>query len=449
MASTSLLTANTPTDVVDAKLTGSSEARRVGRIGLWALLIFFGGFVLWAVWAPLDEGVPGNGMVTLDTKRKAVQHPTGGIVREVLVREGERVQAGQLLMRLDDTNARADYEAVRQRYLGGRALQARLQAEKTGAATISFHPDLQEAAADPLIEQQMRNQEQLLQTRRSLLQSDLQSIEEGIAAQEGMLQSYARTLENRRRQLALVDEQLDHLRGLVSDGYAPRNTQLELERTAADIRSAIADLEGNTVRAQRSIAESRQRALSRQRDMRREVETQLADVDSEVLSNEKRLVAVSEELARTEIRSPAEGQVVGLAVQSVGAVVQPGQKLMDIVPDDEDLLLEAQVAPHLIDRVHAGLPVDVRFNTFAHSPQLMVDGEVISVSGDLLTDQHSGVTYYLARVRLTPHGIRQLEGRRLQPGMPVQVVFRTGERSMLTYLINPLIKRMSSSLKEE
>lgn len=449
MASTSLLTANTPTDVVDAKLTGSSEARRVGRIGLWALLIFFGGFVLWAVWAPLDEGVPGNGMVTLDTKRKAVQHPTGGIVREVLVREGERVQAGQLLMRLDDTNARADYEAVRQRYLGGRALQARLQAEKTGAATISFHPDLQEAATDPLIEQQMRNQEQLLQTRRSLLQSDLQSIEEGIAAQEGMLQSYARTLEHRRRQLALVDEQLDHLRGLVSDGYAPRNTQLELERTAADIRSAIADLEGNTVRAQRSIAESRQRALSRQRDMRREVETQLADVDSEVLSNEKRLVAVSEELARTEIRSPAEGQVVGLAVQSVGAVVQPGQKLMDIVPDDEDLLLEAQVAPHLIDRVHAGLPVDVRFNTFAHSPQLMVDGEVISVSGDLLTDQHSGVTYYLARVRLTPHGIRQLEGRRLQPGMPVQVVFRTGERSMLTYLINPLIKRMSSSLKEE
>ncbi len=449
MASTSLLTANTPTDVVDAKLTGSSEARRVGRIGLWALLIFFGGFVLWAVWAPLDEGVPGNGMVTLDTKRKAVQHPTGGIVREVLVREGERVQAGQLLMRLDDTNARADYEAVRQRYLGGRALQARLQAEKTGAATISFHPDLQEAATDPLIEQQMRNQEQLLQTRRSLLQSDLQSIEEGIAAQEGMLQSYARTLENRRRQLALVDEQLDHLRGLVSDGYAPRNTQLELERTAADVRSAIADLEGNTVRAQRSIAESRQRALSRQRDMRREVETQLADVDSEVLSNEKRLVAVSEELARTEIRSPAEGQVVGLAVQSVGAVVQAGQKLMDIVPDDEDLLLEAQVAPHLIDRVHAGLPVDVRFNTFAHSPQLMVDGEVISVSGDLLTDQHSGVTYYLARVRLTPHGIRQLEGRRLQPGMPVQVVFRTGERSMLTYLINPLIKRMSSSLKEE
>ncbi len=449
MASTSLPTITTPTDVVDAKLTGSSEARRVGRIGLWALLIFFGGFLLWAVLAPLDEGVPGNGMVTLDTKRKAVQHLTGGIVREVLVREGERVSAGQLLMRLDDTRARADYEAVRQRYLSGRALQARLQAEKTGAAAIRFHPDLQQAASDPLIEQQMRNQEQLLQTRRSLLQSDLQSIAESIAAQEGMLQSYARTLENRRGQLVLINEELDHLRGLVRDGYAPRNNQLELERSAADVRSAIADLEGNTVRAQRSIGELRQRALSRQRDMRREVETQLADVDSEVLSNEKKLVAVAEDLARTEIRAPAEGQVVGLVVQTVGGVVQPGQKLMDIVPDDEDLLLEAQVAPHLIDRVHAGLPVDVRFNTFAHSPHLMVDGEVISVSGDLLTDQHSGVTYYLARVRLTPHGIRQLEGRRLQPGMPVQVVFLTGERSMLTYLVNPLIKRMSSSLKEE
>lgn len=449
MASTLLPTSTTPADVVDAKLTGSSEARRAGRIGLWALLIFFGGFLLWAVWAPLDEGVPSTGMVTLDTKRKAVQHPTGGVVREVLVREGDRVREGQLLLRLDDKMARADYEMVRQRYLNGRALQGRLQAEKSGAASIVFHPDLRAAAVDPLIEQQMRNQEQLLQTRRSLLQSDLQSIQENIAGQEGLLQSYSRTLENRGSQLALVNEELDNLRGLVVEGYAPRNRQLELERTAADIRSAIADLQGNTVRAQRSIGELRQRALSRQRDMRREVETQLAQVDSEVLGDEHRLAAVAEELLRTEIRAPAEGQVVGLAMQTVGGVAQAGQKLMDIVPDNEDLLLEAHVAPNLIDRVHAGLPVDVRFDTFAHAPQLVVDGEVLSVSGDLLTDQHTGMTYYLARVKLTPEGNEQLGGRQLQPGMPVQVVFRTGERSMLTYLIHPLIKRVSSSLKEE
>lgn len=452
MASSLLPTPKSPADVTDVSaipMTGSREARRVGRIGLLALLIFFGGFLAWAVWAPLDEGVPGQGAVTLDTKRKAVQHLSGGLVREVLVREGDRVREGQLLMRLDDATARANYESVRQRYLGERALQGRLLAEKGGAEAITFHPDLHKAADDPLIRRQMLNQEQLLQTRRSLLQSDLQSFEENIAGQQGMLLSYERTLENRHRQLALVDEELDSLRGLVAEGYAPRNRLLELERSAADIRSAIADLEGNIVRAQRSIAEFRQRALSRQRDMRREVETQLSDVNSEVLADEQKFAAMAEELERTRVLSPAEGQVVGLTVQTVGAVIQPAQKLMDIVPDNEDLLLEVQVAPNLIDRVHAGLPVDVRFHTFAHSPQLVVDGEVLSVSGDLLTDQHSGATYYLARVKLTPHGIRQLEGRRLQPGMPVQVVFRTGERSMLTYLISPLIKRVSSSLKEE
>lgn len=455
MASSLMPTSNSPSDitdvtaVVDESATGSREARRVGRVGLWALLVFFGGFLLWAVWAPLDEGVPGEGIVTLDTKSKTVQHLNGGLVREVLVREGDQVREGQLLMRLDDATARADYEAVRQRYLGERALQGRLQAEKNGRAMIEFHPDLQKAADDPLIRQQMHNQEQLLQTRRSLLQSDLQSIEESVAGQQGMLLSYDRTLQNRRSQLALVNDELDHLRGLVAEGYAPRNRQLELERTAADVLSFIADLEGNIVRAQRSIAELRQRALSRQRDMRREVETQLSDVNSEVLADEQKLIAVAEQLARTEIRAPTGGQVVGLTVQTVGGVVQPGQKLMDIVPDNRDLLLEARVAPNLIDRVHAGLPVDVRFHTFAHSPQLVVDGEVLSVSGDLLTDQHTGFTYYLARVKLTAHGIRQLEGRQMQPGMPVQVVFRTGERSMLTYLINPLIKRVSSSLKEE
>jgi membrane fusion protein, protease secretion system len=130
-------------------------------------------------------------------------------------------------------------------------------------------------------------------------------------------------------------------------------------------------------------------------------------------------------------------------------VVQPGQKIMDIVPENEPLLLEARVAPHMIDRVHAKLPVDVRFSTFAHSPQLVVEGQVVSVSGDLLTDQQSQISYYLARVQVTPEGLKTLGKRQLQPGMPVEVVFKTGERSLLTYLLHPLTKRMSAAMKEE
>ncbi|AVO48634.1 secretion protein HlyD [Melaminivora suipulveris] len=426
------------------------EARRAGRIGLLALALGFGGFLLWASLAPLDEGVPGQGMVAIDTKRKAVQHLTGGIVRDVLVREGQQVREGEVLLRLDDAVARANYESVRQRYLGLRAMQGRLMAEQAGAGGVRFHPDLEKAASDPLIRQQMMNQEQLFQTRRNLLRSDLQSIEESIQGQQGLLTSYASMLGSRNSQLSLVREELTHLRGLVAEGYAPRNRQLELERTVAEISSAIADLQGNTVRAQRTIGELRQRATSRQAEYRREVETQLADVDREVLAEEQKFKAVGNDLERIEIKAPVDGQVVGLAVQTVGGVVQPGQKIMDIVPGGgEDLLLEAHVAPHLIDRVHAGLPVDVRFNSFAHSPQLVVQGKVVSVSGDLLTEPATNMQYYLARVQLTPEGRQALGKRQLQPGMPVEVVFKTGERSMLTYLLHPLTKRISASMKEE
>lgn len=428
---------------------GATEAKRAGRIGLWALAIGFGGFLLWAGLAPLDEGVPGQGVVAIDTKRKAVQHLSGGIVKEVLVGEGDEVKEGQLLIRLDEAVARANYEGARQRYLGLRAMQGRLVAEQSGAAKISFHPDLEKAGADPLIRQQMQNQEQLFMTRRSLLRSDLQSIEESIQGQQGLLQAYAGMLANRRNQLSLINEELGNLRGLVKEGYAPRNRQLEMERMAADSSTAIADLQGNTVRAQRAMGELRQRAISRQQEYRREVETQLADVSREVLSEEQKFKAVSNDLERTEIKAPVAGQVVSLAVQTVGGVIQSGQKLMDIVPENEALLLEARVAPHLIDRVHAQLPVDVRFNSFAHSPQLVVQGKVVSVSGDLLTEPQTGVSYYLARVQVTPEGLKTLGKRQLHPGMPVEVVFKTGERSLLTYLLHPLIKRVSASMKEE
>lgn len=429
--------------------TAHSDLGRAGRWGLWALALGFGGFLLWASLAPLDEGVPGQGTVALDTKRKTVQHLTGGIVQQVLVREGDEVQEGQILLKLDAAAVRANYESVRQSYLSLLAMQGRLQAEQQGKSQISWHPDLKEASSDPLIQQQVLNQEQLFSTRRNLLRSDLQSIEENIQGQQGLIQSYESMLGNRKNQLSLVRDELKHLRGLVKEGYAPRNRQLELERMVADVSASVADLQGNILRARSSIAELRQRVISRNQEHRKEVETQLADVSRQVLADGEKYRAVRDDLARTEIRSPAAGQVVGLTVQTVGGVIQSGQKLMDIVPKDAPLLLEAHVAPHMIDRVKAGMDVDVRFSSFAHSPQLVVQGRVESISGDLLTDQQSGISYYLARVEVTPEGIKELGVRQLHPGMPVEVIFKGGERTVLTYLLHPLTKRLAASMTEE
>lgn len=442
-----LLTGANPAGLADT--VPAADRSRPGRVGLWALVIGFGGFLLWAGFAPLDEGVPSSGLVSIDTKRKAVQHLQGGIVKEVLVREGERVKEGQPLLKLDAANAKANFESSRQRYLSLRAMQGRLTAEQVGAASIAFHPDLKAAAVDPLIRQQVVTQEQLFQARRSALRADLQAIQEGIHGQQALVQSYDSMLGSRRSQLALVTEELKSTRDLVKDGYAPRNRQLELERMLAELNSSMAELLGNTTRAQSMILELRQRLVQRQQEYRKEVETQLADVTREVQSEEGKFHALEADLERIEIKSPAAGQVVGLSVQSGGAIVAPGQKLMDIVPDDQVLVLEARVAPHMIDRVHAGLPVDVRFSAFAHSPQLVVEGKVDSISGDLLTDPQSGAAYYLARATVTPEGVKKLGTRQMQPGMPVEVVFKTGERSMLTYILNPLTKRIAASMKEE
>ena len=329
-------------------------------------------------------------------------------------------------------------------------MQSRLFAEQAGRDTIEWHPDVKAAMNDPLIKQQVATQQQLIQARRAALAADLQGIEENSQGLKEQFTSYQNVLVQRRNQLALLTEELNNTRGMVKEGYAPRNRQLELERMVAESNAAIADLMGNSLRITRQIAELSQRAVSRKQEYRKEIESQLADVTREVQSDAEKYVAVTADLDRMEIKAPATGQVVGLTVQTVGAVLQPGQKLLDVVPDNQTLLLEAHIPPHLIDKVQAGLSADIRFNSFAHSPQLVVEGKVLSVSGDLLSDpQQPQYAYYLARVQVTPAGMKTLGQRQMQPGMPAEVVIKTGERSLLTYLLHPLTKRLAASLKEE
>lgn len=422
---------------------------RGGRIGLWALAVGFGGFLVWAALAPLDEGVPSQGHAAIDTKRKSVQHLSGGIIKEVLVGEGDQVKAGQLLIKLDDATAKANFEAIRHHYLGLRATQSRLLAEQVGGNVITFHPDLLATAADSLISQQMTNQQELLRSRKAALQADLQLFQESIQGQQGMLIAYESMGVSRHNQLSLLKEELTNTLDVVQAGYVPRNRQLELERQIADSRTSIAELQGSIVRAKSSIAEFRQRSIARQQEYRKEVETQLADVTRDVLSDAGKFIALKDDLTRTEIRSPITGQVVAMTAQNAGGVIAPGQKILDVVPVNETLLLETRVQPQLIDSLHAGMPVDVRFSSFAHSPQLVVQGKLMSVSGDLLNDPQTGAGYYLSRVAVTPEGIKKLGKRQMQPGMPVEVVFKTGERSLLTYLLHPLTKRIAASMKEE
>lgn len=425
------------------------RGRSSARIGMWALAAGLAGLLAWACLAPLDEGVPASGSVVVDTKRKPVQHLSGGIIRQVLVKEGDLVQQGQPLIELDQSVARANFETVRLRYLGLRAAEGRLVAEQNGANAIRFHPDLLAARSDPQIAAQMLAQEHLLASRKAALAADLQGIQESIQGNKGAIEAYRGMMQSRRAQLDLLRDELSQTRGLVQEGYAPRNRQLELERMVADSLSAIADLQGNIVKTGHAISEAAQRASQRRSEYMQETARQLSDVLRDVQADGEKFRAAREELGRMEIRSPAAGHVVGLALQSVDAVIQPAQKLMDIVPEGATLTLEGRVPPQLIDRIHANLPVDVRFSSFAHSPHLVVEAKVLTVSADLLTDPQNNTSYYLARVAVTPQGMKTLGQRQLQPGMPCELIFKTGERTLLTYLLHPLLKRVAASMTEE
>ena len=426
-----------------------SDTSRPARLGLWVLGIGFGGFLLWAGLAPLEEGVPTQGMVTIATKRKIIQHLTGGLVRKIYVKEGQFVKKGEPLIALDDSLVRANYEAVRQRYLTLRAMEGRLLAEQSGQSKITFHPDLLQEQNDPQVKQILSNQEQLFQARRQALASDMQADHEAVQGLQASLQGLDGALSSRKSQLQYIQEELKGIRDLVKEGYAPRNKQLDLERMAAEATGAIAETESNILRTNRQIAETRARAAQRVQEYRKEVEGTLADVRREVQSDQQRTKAAKDELERMVIRDPEDGQVVGLVEQTVGGVIGPGQKLMDIVPQDEPLILEARVPPQMIDRIHKGLIADVRFSAFANSPALVVQGKVTSISSDVITDPRTGIPFYLGQIAITPEGVKQLGNHEMQAGMPAQVVFRTGERTVLTYLLHPFLQRLAASMKEE
>ena len=428
-----------------------ADTRAVIRLGFWTLIIGFGAFLLWAAFAPLDEGVPVAATVAIETKRKTIQHLNGGIVEKVVVREGQQVRAGDLLIELNEGTTRASFEAIRQNYMAQRAAESRLLAEVSGHSKIEFHPDLRVAENDPVIKQHIVTQTQLFEARRAALASELNACKENIAALNAQLAGIDQQLQSRKLQADKQAEQMKNIRDLANEGYAPRNTVLQMEQSQAELRAMLADLAANRMKTQRAIAEMGMREAQRKQEALKESAAQLADIRKEVQAGREKLDASSDELARVKIVAPVDGQVVGISIASIGGVVTPGQKLMDIVPDSEGVLLDAKIQPQMIDRVRPGDKTDVRFSSFAHSPQLVIHGLVKSISKDAVTETTAmgNVAYYTARVQITPEGLKQLGEHHLQPGMPAEVLIKTGERPLLTYLLHPLLKRVAGAMTEE
>ena len=426
-----------------------TDARQPIRLGVFILIGAVLAIFLWALFAPLDAGVPAQGVVAVESKRKIVQHLTGGIIKSIHVTEAQSVKAGDPLVTLDDTTAKANYDAARQQYFALVAQADRLHAEMTQAAKITFSPALMEAADDPFAAENMSTQQQLFITRRLALKGELEILASAERSQQEQIQALEAQLRGKKEQLKFVEEQLAGSRELAKEGYLSRKSRFDEERLASDLNASVLELSSSVARARSMAVEASQRRGQRQREFQKEVETQFSDSRRDSMTAAERYRTAREDFRRTVIRAPVDGLVNGLSALTIGSVVSPAVRLMDIVPRDEALIMEVKIDPNVIDRVHTGLNVAISLSVFANDPSLVVDGELESVSPDLVTDPNPNLPpYYLGRVKVTQDGLQKLGSRSLQPGMPVQVTIRTGERSMLTYLLKPLMLRLAGAMKE-
>ncbi len=419
------------------------------RIGVFGLLLAFGSFLLWAALAPLDEGVVAHGEVTVGSKNQVIQHQYGGTVQEILVAEGSQVEKGQVLIRLNDAQPRANLANVRSDYFLALALAARLQAERSQARTITFPPELASLRHDPEIADYLRTQEELFQARRGAFQSEINILKENIAG----MQEYIHRLEElqaaRAKQLELMNQELPELRQLAAQGYYPRSKLLEFERVFAELSGKRSEDLGNIAKARMTLSEYRTTIVRRQQEFLQDVESRLSEVQKKLAALKDQYAAALDVLEKTEIKAPEAGTVVGLAVHTPGAVIMPGTTIMAIVPAHEELIVEAKVLTTNRDRIRENLKVDLMFPAFDVKKTPIIDGEVMLISADRFTDEFTKVPYYLCRIQITPEGRRQLGDRHLQPGMPVQVVIKTGERTLINYLVKPLFDRIAISFKEQ
>lgn len=429
--------------------TARRDEKRAVRLGWLLVLAGFGGFLLWALFAPLDKGVMVNGSVVISGNRKVVQHNQGGIVDKIQVKDGDRVEAGQILLTLNEVDARSASEGLDGQYLQLVAREGRLLAEQQRLSDMVMTPRLQPLAGKPEMNVITALQRDLLRSRQQSLKLEAEGMRTSIAGMEASLGAQRQVMSSKQKQRETLEQQLQGLRSLAAENYVPRNKMLENERLLAQLNGDIAQLAGDINRTRRDIEQQTLLIAQRQQEYDKEVNSELADVRALLSDVGSKKEKADFNLANIQMRAPVSGTVVGLKVFTEGGVIAPGQTLLEIVPDDQPLFVDARLPVELVDKVWPGLPVELQFVAFNQSTTPRVAGTVELLSADRLLDERDGSPYYSLRVQVDEAGKRALEGLEVKPGMPVQGFVRTGERSFVNYLFKPLMDRLHLALTEE
>ena len=422
----------------------------VRRLGVFLILAIFGGLGIWAFLAPLSSAALAPGQVTVENYRKTIQHLEGGIVEAILVRDGDWVQKGQVLVTLNDTQSRAQLEVMRGQQYISMAREARLIALRDNQTKVTFSP-LMQSSSDGRAQEAMKVQQQTFQARRQSYENEVKLYQEQI----GQLRAKERGMEaqkaGRDHLVESYSHELHDFQGLLKEGYTEKQTVRDLERKLAESQGQSGEIQSNIAAVALQISETQLKVLQLQKELQREVIKELAEVQGAEFELNEKINVLEKTVERSVIKAPEAGKVIGLAFHTLGGVVQPGHPILEIVPQGEKLLVEARVSPLDIDRVKKDQSAEIRFSVFRSKDLPRIEGKVVALSADSLISEDKTNQYYLARVEVNSDGLEAIAKSNLEllPGMPAEVLINTGKRTMFQYLAGPLSDSFSRSFIED
>ncbi len=417
-------------------------------VGVLLVVLFATGLGFWSAWAPLASATQASGSLVVEGSRRTVQHLEGGIIREFLVRDGDRVTEGQVLLRLDDTQTAATAEALRGTVDGFRALDARLSAERMDADRVTFPDDLVKRRAELRVAEILAGQEAIFSSRQVALAGQSSILRQRMEQSRAEIRSYEAQMKSHDDQLFFVRAEIDDVRGLVEKGLERRPRMLALQRTAAQLVGGRDQQLGLIAKAEQTIQETQLQLLQLRNARQAEVTTEQRDLQTRLADVEERLRAASDVQRRRDVVAPVAGTITSLRFHTIGGVVRPGEPLLDVVPTEEGLVVEVRIQPTDINSVAVGLPAEIRLTAFRQRVVPAVHGTVIYVAADVESDPRSLQTFYRAKIRIDPSQLAGLQDVALAPGMPADVMISSGERTLLRYLAQPLLDSFHRAFRE-
>ncbi len=420
----------------------------IRNIGFAIIFVMFGIFGTWSFVAPIDSSSLATGTVTVKSHRKTIQHLEGGIVAQINVRDGDFVELGETLLILDNTQIKAQIEILRGQYISAAAINARLTAERTKTDKIVY-PEVFNELNDSRVEEAKQGQQQIFIARGNSYNGEVDLLNQRVEQLGLKIKGLKNQQRSKRLLLSSYAEEIKDIKELLADGFADKQRLRELQRQHTQANSEIAALATEVTSTHMQQGETKLQIVQTTRVFQEEIATQIEDVNAELFSVNEQLVVAEDKDQRSVIKAPVMGFVLGLSSHTEGGVVLPGQPILDIVPEDEELIITAQVSPMDIDKIGVGTTAEIRFSAFSRKTTPVMEGKVKTISADSLQDEVSGMPYYQATIELTEDSSKKLGQLVLIPGMPAEVLINTGKRTLFQYLVQPLTDAFARSFIEE